>query len=58
LAANKRSRTSWPNPNPFVFRLAAETEADAYELERRLGYHSQRYTNPPEDVAGGYAERF
>ena len=46
----------------FAFRLAAETGADAYELERRLGHRSQRYiqryTNPPEDVAAGYVEGF
>jgi len=46
----------------FAYRLAAETGADTYELERRLGHGSQRYiqryTNPPEDVAAGYVERF
>ena len=46
----------------FDFRLAAETGADAYELERRLGHRSQRYiqryTNPPEDVSAGYVEKF
>lgn len=46
----------------FAYRLAAETGKDAYELERRLGHGSQRYiqryTNPPEDVAGGYVEEF
>ncbi len=46
----------------FAFRLALETGADAYELERRLGHRSQRYiqryTNPPEDVAAGYVEGF
>ncbi len=44
----------------FAYRLAAETNKDAYELERRLGHGSQRYiqryTNPPEDVAAGYVE--
>ncbi len=46
----------------FAFRLARATGADAYELERRLGHRSQRYiqryTNPPEEVAAGYVERF
>ena len=46
----------------FAYRLAAETGKDAYELERRLGHGSQRYiqryTNPPEDVAAGYVEKF
>jgi integrase len=46
----------------FAYRLAAETNKDAYELERRLGHGSQRYiqryTNPPEDVAAGYVESF
>lgn len=46
----------------FAFRLARMTGADTYELERRLGHHSQRYlqryTNPPEDVAAGYIEDF
>lgn len=46
----------------FAYRLAAETNNDAYELERRLGHGSQRYiqryTNPPEDVAAGYVEEF
>jgi integrase len=46
----------------FAFNLARETGADAYELERRLGHHSQRYiaryTNPPESVAAGYVEEF
>ena len=46
----------------FAFNLARETNADAYELERRLGHRSQRYiqryTNPPEKVAAGYVERF
>ena len=46
----------------FAYRLAAETNKDAYELERRLGHGSQRYiqryTNPPEDVAAGYVEEF
>ena len=44
----------------FAFRLARETNADAYELERRLGHRSgryiSRYTNPPEAVAAGYVE--
>lgn len=46
----------------FGFRLAQETGADAYELERRLGHRSQRYiqryTNPPEQVAATYIEEF
>ena len=45
----------------FAFSLARETNADPYELERRLGHRSQkyiqRYTNPPEVVAAGYVER-
>ena len=44
----------------FAFRLALETNTDAYELERRLGHRSgryiSRYTNPPEGVAAGYVE--
>ena len=46
----------------FAFQLAEATDADAYELERRLGHQSQRYiqryTNPPADVAAGYVEDF
>ena len=46
----------------FAFHLAKATNADAYELERRLGHRSQRYiqryTNPPEDVAAAYVEEF
>lgn len=46
----------------FAYRLARATDADAYELERRLGHRSQRYiqryTNPPEEVAAGYVEDF
>ncbi len=46
----------------FAFRLAKETGADPYELERRLGHRSQRYiqryTNPPEDQAARYIEEF
>lgn len=46
----------------FAFQLARTTGADAYELERRLGHRSQRYiqryTNPPEQVAAEYIERF
>lgn len=46
----------------FAFSLARETNADPYELERRLGHRSQkyiqRYTNPPEEVAAGYVEKF
>src|SRR5947209_249671 len=44
----------------FAFQLARTTNADAYELERRLGHRSQRYiqryTNPPEAVAASYIE--
>lgn len=46
----------------FAFSLARETNADPYELERRLGHRSQkyiqRYTNPPELIAAGYVEEF
>jgi integrase len=44
----------------FVYRMAAQTNHDAYELQRRLGHQSQRYiaryTNPPEHIAAGYIE--
>jgi site-specific recombinase XerD len=40
----------------FAFALAEATGSDAYELERRLGHESQRYTNPPENIAAGYVE--
>ena len=44
----------------FAFQLARATNADAYELERRLGHRSgryiSRYTNPPEAVAAEYVE--
>lgn len=44
----------------FAFQLARVTNADTYELERRLGHRSgryiSRYTNPPEAVAAGYVE--
>jgi integrase len=44
----------------FAFQLSRATNADAYELERRLGHRSgryiSRYTNPPEAVAAGYVE--
>ena len=44
----------------FAFQLARETNADAYELERRLGHLSgryiSRYTTPPEAVAASYVE--
>lgn len=44
----------------FAFHLADVTDADGYELERRLGHRSRRYiaryTNPPEEVAAGYVE--
>ena len=46
----------------FAFQLAEVTNADAYELERRLGHRSQRYiqryTNPPEHIAATYIEGF
>lgn len=46
----------------FAFQLAKVTGADAYELERRLGHRSQRYiqryTNPPEQIAATYVEKF
>ncbi len=46
----------------FAFLLSKTTGADAAELERRLGHSSKRYiqiyTNPPEEVAAGYVERF
>ncbi|MEO9031180.1 MAG: site-specific integrase [Ktedonobacteraceae bacterium] len=46
----------------FAFQLAKVTNADAYELERRLGHRSQRYiqryTNPPEHIAATYIENF
>ena len=44
----------------FAFGLAQATNADPYELERRLGHRSQRYiaryTNPPEHIAATYIE--
>ena len=44
----------------FAFGLAQATNADPYELERRLGHRSRRYiaryTNPPEHVAASYIE--
>lgn len=44
----------------FAFMLSAETGADAFELQRRLGHRSrryiERYTNPPAEVAAGYVE--
>ncbi len=46
----------------FGFRLAQATNADEYELQRRLGHQSktyiQVYTNPPEEIAAGYVEGF
>jgi len=46
----------------FAFLLADETDADAYELERRLGHRSERYiklyTNPPSHIAASYIEKF
>ncbi len=44
----------------FAYRLSAQTNHDAYELQRRLGHQSQRYiqryTNPPEHIVAGYIE--
>ncbi|HWS34301.1 MAG TPA: hypothetical protein VN408_16360 [Actinoplanes sp.] len=40
-----------------AFTLAEATGSDACELERRLGHRSQRYINPPEDIAAGYVEQ-
>jgi integrase len=44
----------------FAYRLSAQTNHDAYELQRRLGHQSQRYiqryTNPPEHIAANYIE--
>ena len=46
----------------FAFHLAKVTNADGYELERRLGHRSQRYiaryTNPPETEAAQFVEGF
>jgi integrase len=46
----------------FAFHLAKVTNADGYELERRLGHRSQRYiaryTNPPETEAAQLIEGF
>lgn len=46
----------------FAFQLSQATSADTYELERRLGHRSQRYiqryTNPPEQIAASYVEKF
>ncbi len=46
----------------FAFLLAEATGKDSYELQRRLGHRSkryiERYTNPPEEVAAGYIEKF
>ena len=46
----------------FGNMLAKVTQADEYELERRLGHHCRRYikvyTNPPEQVAATYVEGF
>jgi integrase len=46
----------------FGFRLAKVTNADEYELQRRLGHQSktyiQVYTNPPEEIAASYVENF
>lgn len=46
----------------FGFLLAQATGADEFELERRLGHRNRRYiglyTNPPEQVAASYIEKF
>jgi len=46
----------------FAFQLSTATNADSYELERRLGHRSQRYiqryTNPPEEIAAQFVEEF
>jgi integrase len=44
----------------FAYRLAAASGHNRAELERRLGHANDRYlklyTNPPEDIAAGWAE--
>lgn len=46
----------------FGNTLSKATQADEYELERRLGHRSKRYigvyTNPTPEVAAGYIEPF
>lgn len=45
----------------FAYLLAKETNADAFELQRRLGHRSQKYiqlyTNPPEEVSARIIEK-
>jgi integrase len=45
----------------FAYRLSAASGHNRAELERRLGHANDRYlrlyTNPPEDIAAGWAER-
>ena len=45
----------------YGYRLSAESGHNRAELERRLGHANDRYlrlyTNPPEDIAAGWAER-
>jgi hypothetical protein len=44
----------------YAYRLSAASGHNRAELERRLGHASDRYlklyTNPPEDIAAGWAE--
>jgi len=44
----------------FAYRLSAASGHNRAELERRLGHANDRYlrlyTNPPEDIAAGWAE--
>jgi site-specific recombinase XerD len=64
--AEEKRRVSPLHPHAlrhtFGNMLAKVTQADEYELERRLGHHSRRYikvyTNPPEQVAASYIEGF
>jgi integrase len=69
VRSRRRGHTTCATPLPstdlrhtFTFHPAGVTDADAYELERRLGHRSQRYiqryTNPPEAVAASYVEEF
>ena len=55
---HSRSRGRTTYGHTFAFQSVTITNADAHELEQRLGHRSQRYiqryTNPPEQVAGGY----
>jgi len=44
----------------FAYRLSAASGHNRAELERRLGHANDRYlrlyTNPPDDIAAGWAE--